>query len=66
MSFLGEVYATSEERFGIEKGMQQGEATIMLRLMARKYGVDVTEARLKKPILKPYWNGLNYCFLLRK
>jgi len=44
MSFLGEVYATSEERFGIEKGMQQGEATIMLRLMARKYGVDVTAA----------------------
>jgi hypothetical protein len=38
----------------------------MLRLMVRKYGVDVTEARLKKPILKPYWNGLNYCFLLRK
>jgi hypothetical protein len=37
-------YVTSAERFGIEKGMQQGEATIMLRLMARKYGVDVTAA----------------------
>jgi hypothetical protein len=38
-------YVTSAERFGIEKGiqqgMQQGEATIILRLMASKYGVDV-------------------------
>ena len=38
-------YVTSVERFGIEKGiqqgMQQGEATIILRLMASKYGVDV-------------------------
>ena len=45
-------YVTSAERFGIEKGiqqgmqqgMQQGEAAIMLRLMARKYGVDVVAA----------------------
>lgn len=37
-------YVTSAERFGIEKGMQQGEAIILLRQMTRKYGADVATA----------------------
>ena len=40
-------YVTTVERAGIEKGiqlgMQQGEAAILLHLMARKFGADVAE-----------------------
>ncbi len=31
-------YVTSAERFGIEKGVVEGEAAVLLRLMDRKYG----------------------------
>ncbi|MBN2702399.1 MAG: hypothetical protein JXR29_13215 [Methylothermaceae bacterium] len=37
-------YVTSAERFGIEKGKQQGEAAILLRLIERKYGVEAAAA----------------------
>lgn len=41
-------YVTSAERFGIEKGlqqgMQQGEAAVLLRLLERKYGPESAAA----------------------
>ncbi|WP_022947228.1 RpnC/YadD family protein [Methylohalobius crimeensis] len=42
-------YVTSAERFGIEKGkqqgLQQGEAAILLRLIERKYGAEAAACR---------------------
>lgn len=41
-------YVTSVERFGIEKGLQQGAASVLLRLMERRFGPldDSTRARI--------------------
>jgi hypothetical protein len=37
-------YVLSIERLGIEKGIQQGQAALLLRQIARKYGEEAVEA----------------------
>lgn len=37
-------YVTTVERAGIEKGLQQGEARTLLRLLDRKFGAEVAQA----------------------
>lgn len=37
-------YVTTVERAGIEKGYQQGQAALLLRLIARKYGEEAVKA----------------------
>ena len=41
-------YVTSAERFGIEKGRQEGEAALLKRLLARRFSTlpDVVQVRL--------------------
>ena len=41
-------YVTSAERFGIEKGRQEGEAALLKRLLARRFGAlpDAVQVRL--------------------
>ncbi len=40
-------YVTSAERFGIEKGFQQGEFALLQRLLARRFGPLPEDLRIR-------------------